>query len=209
MSIMDYASVIIVFGAFIAGVALRAKEFRTMDFAMLLLAGIFAAVLFPNLERFSHLLMKAGSYLSFSMDAQEAAVETHNDLTEVRQIKEQIQGIVTEIHQAEGRIAQTETRIAQSQRDVAQMQAASRQADSTLLKVLVVVINMRYFFLTPEPKLLVDEMNRDLDMLAAFAYPDLKERAAESQKIIDLVKNAFPTPIASPRRGRTPTPKPN
>jgi hypothetical protein len=186
---MDKIAVGIVIAVFVyVGVLLPLGRLTLPSASIFLVAGIFAAFVIPNFGHISHLLVKAGQYFSVSVDAQQAAESAHSDAADVRQIKEQMQALAK-------RIADSDTRISQSERDVAQMQANVRNAYRALFDTLVVSLDTRNIFPPPPPA--TDEMNRQLNILATFAFPDPIERKAEWDR--DNAVGAMQPPNRTPQ----------
>jgi hypothetical protein len=186
------AACIIVSGLIYVGILLPARRLTpagAVGFMVNVLAGaLVVAVVVPNTSGITHLIVKAGNYFSMSADMQQAATQVQTDTAEVRQIKEQIQRLAKQISDAN-------TRVSQSAQNVAQMEANVRQAYRALFDTLVVSLDTRSIFPPPQPA--IDEMNRQLNILAFFAFPNPIEANAEWQRLHRV--SALPLPTSTPK----------
>ena len=175
---------------------------------------IVAAVAIPNIPRIQHVgaeTEKGKSSIGFDM--QQAVTEIKSGVAQVQTDKGEVTQIKNEVQTLAQQVANANARVAQSEQNVAQMQANVRQAYRSLFDTLVVSLETRSTF--PPPQLAIDEMNRELNILANFAFPVPSEAVAEWQRLhaIDVVlaKDAL-TLGRTPQLGQpspTSTAKPN
>ena len=104
-------------------------------------------------------------------------------LKEASQAKEQISTLSTKVQSS----AEAATR---AQSDVAAMQQNIRQSIRSIFESFAYAIGTRNLF--PPPDFVNKEIDRHLNLLAAFAYPEQNERNREIQKVMDNIKKAQP-----------------
>jgi len=134
--------------------------------------GILAGAVTAGLPRIISVAMKAGTTTSVDIKLQEvkeAAQQVQTDANEVRQMKEQIETLVKRVEQGE--------------QNVLVMQGNVRQAYQSLFESIAYIILTRNIF--PPPPAVAKEMDRHVNLLGTFAYPDEKERSAVISKLME------------------------
>ncbi len=94
--------------------------------------------------------------------------------------------------QAEAAVSAVKT----TESNVALMRDSVRQTWRSLLESYFYVVSTRNIF--PIPQAINVEINRHLNILAAFAYPDDAERAREITRMQNAVQQAMPKPAQPP-----------
>jgi len=203
MNVVPVCVAIIVIGLVYIAIMLPAHRLtmtQAVGFMGCILAGdLVLAVIVPNTAGITHLILKAGNYFSVTADMQQAATEVKSGVVQVQTDKGEVTKIKTDVQMLAQQVADANARVAQSEQNVAQMQTNVRDAYRALFDTLVVSLETRNMFPPPQPAL--NEMNRQLNILANFAFPVPTEANAEWQRLHAVDKMQAGTPNAA-----TPTP---
>lgn len=143
----------------------------------LAVVAVIAAIVVANFPDMAGLVVKSGEKDLYSIQFQKverAAQQVQTDADEVRQMKEQIKTLVKRVEQGE--------------QNVSAMQNNVRQAYQSLFESLGYVALTRNLF--PPPERVMKEMERHINVLGTFAYPDEKERTVTIQKMMNSVQRA-------------------
>ncbi len=102
-------------------------------------------------------------------------------VAEAKKVETQIEAISKQAQSAAEAVRRTET-------NVSQMRDQVRQTWQSLLESYVYAIGTRNLF--PPPEFVSAEIDRHLNILAVFAYPDPKERDKELKRMMALIQRA-------------------
>lgn len=168
---------IILVGLMFAGCLTWRGRTTAGGFLAIVVAVVIASVAVANLPRVVGVAVQAGATTSIDLKLQEvqsAAQQVQTDTGEVRQMKEQIEVLLKRVEQGE--------------QNVSQMHDLMQQTWRALFESSVYTIMTRNIFPIPAP--VAQEVDRAINNLAAFAYPDMQERNAAYQAMMEKVKQA-------------------
>ncbi len=220
-------ALIVVNGIAIAGFLLREKTVDWKGFLAVAGVAIFAGIVVANLPYVTQLAGgKSGVTVSIQRQVEHVdtkAKEVEATASEVRDLKDQVKLLVQNANSTNDKIADSEkrvaalvqnadkvkgevetinTQVAQASRDVKMTEAnviAMRndvqQALRSIFEANAYAIGTRNLF--PPPPEIGKEIDRHLNILATFAYPDPAERSAVIQHLMSVIKNTQSPPPSS------------
>lgn len=139
--------------------------------------GVIACIVVANLPNIVGLVLKSGDKTAYGLELQrveQKAKEVATDTDEVRRMKEQIEALVKRVEQGE--------------QNVTAMRDNVRQAYQSLFEALGYMVGTRN--LMPPPDSINQELNRHINILAVFAYPDPQKRSEEIGKVMGKINAA-------------------
>lgn len=211
---------IMIGGLAVAVYLLREQSVDWKGFSAIAVASIVAGVVIANLPYISELGVKGGDVsLQIKRQVERVetrAKEVEQIADEVLNVKEQVKLLVQNATNVNDKIKASEEGVAKLVKDaestrtrievlakqaqeaaeairkteanVAQMRDSVRQTWRSLLESYMYAIGTRNLF--PPPDYVVKEIDRHLNMLAVFAYPDPQERSSEVARIMALIRRA-------------------
>lgn len=132
-----------------------------------------------NVKEQVKLLLQNATHVNDKIKASEEGVGKL--VKDAESTRTQIEALAKQVQQAAEAIKKTET-------NVAQMRDSVRQTWRSLLESYMYAIGTRNLF--PPPEYVAREIDRHLNILAVFAYPDPQERSSETARIMGLIRRA-------------------
>lgn len=174
-------------GLFILGLMGRLTFGSAIGFA---LAGILAGIVIPIVPHIQRVAIGLGGGKSVSVDVQDAVQVVQARASEVRALTDEVTNLAKQVQE--------------SQKNVLQMQDNIRMAYRTLFETLVFLGNSS-LIIAPPP--LLQQLNRQIDEFAKFAFRTPQEEQADFVRITTIVKTARAA-RATPSPTSKPTPRP-
>jgi hypothetical protein len=180
---MIATGIVVMLAGFIVATYLLAFTDRNAISALSLFGlTIVAGIAIPNIPRIQHVGAETETgKSSIGLDMLQAVTEVKSGVAEVQTDKGEVTQIKNEVQTLAQQVTNANSRVSQSEQNVAQMQANVRQAYRSLFDTLVVSLETRGTF--PPPQEAIDEINRELNILAAFAFPDPAQATVEWQRL--------------------------
>lgn len=170
--------VLTLIGLFVLGLMGRLTFGAAVGFA---LSGILAGIVVPIMPHIQRVAIGLGGGKSVSVDVQDAVQVVEAKASEVRALTDEVSNLAKQVQE--------------SQKNVLAMQDNVRTAYRTLFETLVFLGNSSVI-IAPPP--LLQQLNRQIDEFAAFAFRTPQEERDDAARIQAIIKAARATPTPTP-----------
>jgi len=204
----------IVFGIYL----LREKTVDWKGFLAVTAVCVLAGVVVANLPNITHLAISGGKGQSVTVEMQRQVETVTAKAEEVKALADKVEGLANKIEQTNNEINHSKevvsklaqdadttkkeiealsqktttsaTAVKTMEANVSTMRNDVQQAFRSIFEANAYAIGTRNLF--PPPPQIGQEIDKQLNILATFAYPDQKERAATIQRLMLSITNAQP-----------------